>query len=125
MYGIGAVAFVGGSLVEKGGHNPLEPAQFGVPVVMGESYFNFREIVGALREADAIRLVRKDELGAAMVELLAGGGKAMGQTGAGGVCGAGGGDWTDGGGVGWAGGGWAMRGWLRPLGAALSRWGWR
>ena len=35
MYGIAAVAFVGGSLVPKGGHNPLEPAQFGVPVVMG------------------------------------------------------------------------------------------
>ena len=58
VYSVGAVAFVGGSLVAKGGHNPLEPAQFGVPVVMGPSYENFREIVGAMREADAIRIVR-------------------------------------------------------------------
>ena len=35
VYGIADVAFVGGSMVERGGHNPLEPAQFGVPVVMG------------------------------------------------------------------------------------------
>ena len=40
-----SVAFVGGSLVASGGHNPLEAAQFGVPVVMGPSYENFREIV--------------------------------------------------------------------------------
>ena len=37
VYGVADVAFVGGSLVRKGGHNPLEPAQFGVPVVMGPS----------------------------------------------------------------------------------------
>ena len=30
---------------ERGGHNPLEPAQFGVPVVMGPSYENFRDVV--------------------------------------------------------------------------------
>ena len=35
VYAIATVAFVGGSLVPSGGHNPLEPAQFGVPIVMG------------------------------------------------------------------------------------------
>ncbi len=57
MYGLAAVAFVGGSLVAKGGHNPLEPAQFGVPVVMGPSFENFREVVEAMHAAEAIRIV--------------------------------------------------------------------
>jgi 3-deoxy-D-manno-octulosonic-acid transferase len=70
MYGLGAVTFVGGSLVPKGGHNPLEPAQFGVPVLMGASYENFREIVEMMRESDAVRIVSTASLGAAMVEML-------------------------------------------------------
>jgi 3-deoxy-D-manno-octulosonic-acid transferase len=37
IYSLAAVAFVGGSLVPAGGHNPLEPAQFGVPILMGPS----------------------------------------------------------------------------------------
>jgi 3-deoxy-D-manno-octulosonic-acid transferase len=70
VYGIADVAVVGGSLVRRGGHNPLEPAQFGVPVVMGPSYENFREIVEAMRAADAVRIVRAEELGATLMELL-------------------------------------------------------
>jgi 3-deoxy-D-manno-octulosonic-acid transferase len=83
MYSVGAVAFVGGSVVTKGGHNPLEPAQFGVPVVMGESYENFKEIVGAMREAGAIRTVNRKRLGGALVELLLDreAAKAMGEQG--------------------------------------------
>ena len=57
MYGVATVAFVGGSLVAKGGHNPLEPAQFGVPVVMGPSFENFREIVERMRAANGILIV--------------------------------------------------------------------
>jgi 3-deoxy-D-manno-octulosonic-acid transferase len=70
MYRLGSVAFVGGSLVPKGGHNPLEPAQFGVPVLMGPSYENFREIVEVMLESDAVRIVSTASLGAAMVEML-------------------------------------------------------
>jgi 3-deoxy-D-manno-octulosonic-acid transferase len=70
VYGLGAVAFVGGSLVAKGGHNPLEPAQFGVPVMMGPSYENFREMVEVMRESDAVRIVSTASLGAAMMEML-------------------------------------------------------
>jgi 3-deoxy-D-manno-octulosonic-acid transferase len=83
MYGLGAVAFVGGSLVAKGGHNPLEPAQFGVPVMMGASYENFREIVEVMRKSDAIRIVPTASLGAAMVEMLKdeGAARAMGERG--------------------------------------------
>jgi 3-deoxy-D-manno-octulosonic-acid transferase len=71
VYGIASAAFIGGSLVEQGGHNPLEPAQFGVPVVMGPSFENFRDIVAKMQEADGIRIVKdKDELEMAFVELL-------------------------------------------------------
>jgi 3-deoxy-D-manno-octulosonic-acid transferase len=61
VYGIADVAFVGGSMFPRGGHNPLEPAQFGVPVVIGDSFENFRDIVAKMRDADAIRIVH-DEL---------------------------------------------------------------
>jgi 3-deoxy-D-manno-octulosonic-acid transferase len=71
VYGVADVAFVGGSLIERGGHNPLEPAQFGVPVVMGPSYENFREIVGKMIAEDGIRIVQdKDELEAALIGQL-------------------------------------------------------
>jgi 3-deoxy-D-manno-octulosonic-acid transferase len=71
VYGIADVAFVGGSLVRRGGHNPLEPAQFGVPVVMGPSYENFRDVVGKMIAEDGIRIVQdKEELEPALVELL-------------------------------------------------------
>ena len=71
VYGIADVAFVGGSLVRKGGHNPLEPAQFGVPVLMGPSYENFRDVVKKLQEAGGIRIVQDgEELGVAATDLM-------------------------------------------------------
>ncbi len=66
VYGVADVAFVGGSLVPQGGHNPLEPARFGVPVVMGPSYENFREIVEGMKAAEGIVIAaNEDELAAA------------------------------------------------------------
>ena len=56
-YGIADAAFVGGSLVGRGGHNPLEPARFGVPVVMGPSFENFRDIVAKMQAAKGIGIV--------------------------------------------------------------------
>ncbi|HYL17017.1 MAG TPA: 3-deoxy-D-manno-octulosonic acid transferase [Terriglobales bacterium] len=70
VYGLGQLAFVGGSLVEHGGHNVLEPAQYGVPVVIGPHYQNFRDIVDLFRAADAIRVVGAAELPLCFVELL-------------------------------------------------------
>jgi len=70
IYGLATVAFVGGSLVPKGGHNPLEPAQFGVPVVMGPSYENFRDIVEGMRANDAIRTVSPEMVGVMLVAML-------------------------------------------------------
>jgi len=71
VYGVADVAYVGGSMMERGGHNPLEPAQFGVPVLMGDSYENFREIISKMIAADAIRIVKDElELEIALEELL-------------------------------------------------------
>jgi len=53
LYSLAKVAFVGGSLVPHGGQNPLEPARFGVPVLMGPHMENFREIVETGRELGA------------------------------------------------------------------------
>src|ERR1700761_1093516 len=84
VYGVADVAFVGGSLAKRGGHNPLEPAQFGVPVVMGPSHENFRDIVLSMQKANAIRIVQNsDELHSVLAELLANpkAARAMGERG--------------------------------------------
>ncbi len=70
VYSIGAVAFVGGSLVTAGGHNPLEPARFGVPVVIGSDFNNFREVVERMRAMDGIRVVASEQMPEALLRLL-------------------------------------------------------
>jgi 3-deoxy-D-manno-octulosonic-acid transferase len=70
VYGLATVAFVGGSLVPAGGHNPLEPARFRVPVVMGPHYQNFRDAVELLRSAGALRVVERESAGEAIAMLL-------------------------------------------------------
>ncbi|MFJ5190394.1 lipid IV(A) 3-deoxy-D-manno-octulosonic acid transferase [Pseudomonas fulva] len=57
MYALADMAFVGGSLVPTGGHNPLEPAALALPVLMGPHVFNFLEISAMLREAGALQQV--------------------------------------------------------------------
>ncbi len=81
VYALATVAFIGGSLLALGGHNPLEPAQFAVPVVMGEHYANFRGIVTALQAEDALRLTTSAALAATFAELIAHPGlaRAMGE----------------------------------------------
>jgi 3-deoxy-D-manno-octulosonic-acid transferase len=71
LYALATVAFVGGSLLPLGGHNPLEPAQFAVPVVMGSHYANFRGVVAALEAENALRLTSPDALGSTLAGLLA------------------------------------------------------
>jgi len=78
VYSLASIAFVGGSLVAAGGHNPLEPAQFAVPVVMGPSIHNFRAIVESLLARDAIRIVERNELYGALDRLLSGGDDGVG-----------------------------------------------
>lgn len=57
LFSIANVVFVGGSLVPKGGHNPIEPALFAKPILMGPHYFNFPEVVSEFLLADAMRVV--------------------------------------------------------------------
>ncbi len=65
VYSHAHIAFVGGSFVEKGGHNPIEPAIFSVPVLFGPHMEDFSEISeelitagGAVRVADGTELTR-------------------------------------------------------------------
>lgn len=53
VYPYATAAFVGGSLVPQGGHNPIEPAAAGVPVCFGPSMSNFREIAQILLRNEA------------------------------------------------------------------------
>ena len=57
MYGASDMAFVGGSLIERGGHNPLEPAAWGIPVFSGPHVFNFETIFERLLADDGVQLV--------------------------------------------------------------------
>ena len=70
VYALADVAIVGGSFVPRGGHNILEPAQHGVPIVVGPHTENFRDIVTAFRQADAVRVVEPAELAATLLALL-------------------------------------------------------
>ena len=70
IYSLASVAFVGGSLVQAGGHNPLEPAQFGVPIVIGPNYENFRDITNDLLAQNALRITQPNDLASAMIQLL-------------------------------------------------------
>lgn len=57
LYALADVALVGGSLVANGGHNLLEPAALGKPVLSGPHLFNFLDIAAQLRDAGALREV--------------------------------------------------------------------
>jgi len=70
-YKTAEVAFIGGSLAMTGGHNPLEPAVWGVPVLSGPHVHNFSEVYDEMTAAGAARLVADgDELAAALVHWL-------------------------------------------------------
>ena len=63
LYGVADVAFVGGSLVELGGQNLLEPCALGVPVCFGPHMFNFAEISRWVTDAGAgFQVNDEDEL---------------------------------------------------------------
>ena len=59
LYGMAKVALVGGSLVAHGGHNPLEPLVFKLPVISGKHTFNFPEIFTKLIEREGV-LITED-----------------------------------------------------------------
>lgn len=61
LYAISSLAFVGGSLIERGGHNLMEPAAFSCPVLTGPSFFNFRYEMMALKRNNAVIVVKDAE----------------------------------------------------------------
>ena len=84
FYAAADVAFVGGSLTPVGGHNLLEPAALGVPVLTGPSDFNGRDSAALLLEVGAARRVTDAaELGEAVDSLLADGAARLAQGAAG------------------------------------------
>ncbi|MFL6654024.1 MAG: lipid IV(A) 3-deoxy-D-manno-octulosonic acid transferase [Sulfurifustis sp.] len=71
FYGAADVAFVGGSLVPTGGHNLLEAAAVGTPVVYGPHMFNFAEIARAARERSAgVQIKNASQLAPALADFL-------------------------------------------------------
>jgi 3-deoxy-D-manno-octulosonic-acid transferase len=70
LYSLSTVAFVGGSLVPRGGHNILEPALYGVPIVTGNHYENFRDVVNFFASRNAVRIVGVAELPLVFLELI-------------------------------------------------------
>jgi 3-deoxy-D-manno-octulosonic-acid transferase len=70
LFGCADCAFVGGSLIARGGHNTLEPAAWGLPIITGSSDFNFREISALLRSENALCVVGDAEaLAQRLIEL--------------------------------------------------------
>jgi len=72
LYQVATAVFVGGSLADHGGHNILEPAVYGKPIVFGPHMQNFKEIAGAFVANDAAIQVRSEpELEEALLTLVA------------------------------------------------------
>jgi 3-deoxy-D-manno-octulosonic-acid transferase len=70
VYGLADIAFVGGSLVPKGGHNIIEPARHGVAIVVGNHTENFRDIIWLFQTHNAVRIVGPAELPLVLMELI-------------------------------------------------------
>lgn len=58
LFSVADIAFVGGSLVPVGGHNPLEPGALGKPILMGPELFNFEAICQQLEVAGGLTIVQ-------------------------------------------------------------------
>ena len=61
FYSLGDIIFVGGSLVKTGGHNILEPAAHGKPIIVGPHMFNFKEIFNLLHSRHACEQVKNQK----------------------------------------------------------------
>lgn len=60
IYGLGKLAFIGGTLVDHGGHNPLEPAAWGAAIIAGPSQRNFHQMFNQLEAAGAMKRVKAE-----------------------------------------------------------------
>jgi 3-deoxy-D-manno-octulosonic-acid transferase len=84
LYALADVAFVGGSLVPRGGHNIIEPAQHGVAIMVGNHTENFRDIVAMFESQNGVRVVGAAEFPLVLMDLLSNEGEriALGRRGA-------------------------------------------
>ncbi len=71
-FSLARAVVMGGSFADHGGHNPLEPAQFGVPVLSGPHVTNFADIFAELETSGHATLVARDGLAAALAEAIEG-----------------------------------------------------
>ncbi|PAU79713.1 3-deoxy-D-manno-octulosonic acid transferase [Halovibrio salipaludis] len=72
LFGCADIAFIGGSLIERGGHNPLEAAAWSLPVLTGPHVFNFASVFERLEDEQAVRFVDGTDALAAVLEELVG-----------------------------------------------------
>lgn len=71
IYSVATLVFIGGSIIKKGGQNPIEAASWGKAVVFGPNMFNFREVSRVFLEREAaIQIKDEAELGMTIAELL-------------------------------------------------------
>ena len=78
VYAAADIVFIGGSFIKKGGHNILEPAACGKPVIFGPHMFNFRDITGLFLKNNAAIMVKSEaDLAVAAEELLKNNSKAV------------------------------------------------
>jgi 3-deoxy-D-manno-octulosonic-acid transferase len=70
LYALAGVAFVGGSLVPRGGHNILEPARFGVAIMVGPHTENFRDVIELFGSNSALRITDASRLSEDLLDLL-------------------------------------------------------
>ena len=71
IYAVGDVVFVGGSLIKHGGHNVLEPAAHGKPILVGPSMSNFKDSFALLKKSGSCRQVKDEkELASEILEIV-------------------------------------------------------
>ena len=61
LYSLSDVAFVGGSLIDHGGQNLLEPASLSLPIISGPSLRNFQEIALELESVGALKIITSSQ----------------------------------------------------------------
>lgn len=72
FYAASDIAFIGGSLVEVGGHNPIEPGALGLPLIMGPYVFNFEAMCQQLKSVGGLSIAADDlELKEILLDLMA------------------------------------------------------
>lgn len=71
FYQVGDIIIMGGSFINHGGQNPIEPAHFKKPIVIGSSYHNFKQIVEDMLNKKAVKTVKsKYELASTLESLI-------------------------------------------------------